>query len=192
MIKKLKTYLIIGAVLFLIAAVITVNIQSKIIKKRNSEIVRLESNNYQLMSDARQQTNLYFREKEITGKLKRERDSLAGVLKIKPKQITKIIYIDNKIIDTVRLMVPVERLSKTEWMLRDSTKCLLYVAKLILEGDSLKSERQLFESDNRITQLFWRERSKKFLFIHFGKWKNYQKIENNCGDPKIQTFYFSK
>jgi hypothetical protein len=187
---KLKIILIIAAVLFVVYAIVGYNIRGRTIKYQESEIARLELNNYQLMSDARQQTNLYFREKEVTGKLKRERDSLAGVLKIKPKQITKIIYIDNKIIDTVRLMVPVERLSKTEWMLRDSTKCLLYVAKLILEGDSLKSERQLFESDNRITQLFWRERSKKFLFIHFGKWKNYQKIEDNCGDPKIQTFSF--
>jgi hypothetical protein len=189
---KLKIILIIAAVLFVGYAVVGYNIRGRTIKYQEAEIARLELNNYQLMSDARQQTNLYFKEKEVVGKLKREMDSLAGVLKIKPKQITKIIYIDNKIIDTVQVMVPVERLSKTEWMLQDSTKCLKYVSKLILEGDSLKSERQLFESDNRITQLFWRERSKKFLFIHYGKWKNYQKIEDNCGDPKIQTFYFEK
>ncbi len=189
---KLKIYLIIGAVLFLIAAVVTVNIQSKIIKKRNSEISRLESNNYQLMSDARQQTNLYLTEREVTGKLKRERDSLALSLKIKPKQIQKIIYLDNSTHDTIKVPVPVNIISKYEWMLTDSTACLKYASKLILEGDSIKAERQYLEYDNRITQTFYKQRPHKFLFIKYGKWVYKQKIDAICGNSTIQTFNFSK
>jgi hypothetical protein len=48
---KVKTYLIIGAVLFVIASVITVNVQNIIIKKRNAEIERI-SHNYKVVQDS--------------------------------------------------------------------------------------------------------------------------------------------
>jgi len=192
MIKKVKTGLIIFAVLFLAGTVITVNIQTKKIKRLKLENTRLDNNNYQLMSDNRKQTNLVLKEKEVTGKLKRERDSLAKSLQIKPKNITEIKYQTITIRDTVKVPVPVAITGKNEWLLRDSTKCLKYVAKLVLKGDSLIAERQLLEDNNRITETFYRVRPHKFLFIKFGKWVYKQKIDSECGETTIKTFTFIK
>jgi len=192
MLKKVKTGLIIFAVLFLAGAVVTVNIQTKKIKRLKSENTRLDNNNYQLMSDNRKQTNLVLKEKEVTGKLKKERDSLAKSLQIKPKQIEKIIYLDNSTHDTVKVPVPVTITGKNEWLLRDSTKCLKIVYNVKLKGDSLIAERQLLEDNNRIIETFYRIRPHKFLFIKYGKWVYRQKIDSECGETTEKIFTFIK
>jgi len=190
MLKKVKTGLIIFAVLFLAGAVVTVNIQTKKIKRLKSENTRLDNNNYQLMSDNRKQTNLVLKEKEVTGKLKKERDSLAKSLQIKPKQIEKIITIQNIVHDTVKISVPVEIVSKGVWNISDSDKCFQWHAKAVLKGDSLNINRTLFFYNNKTIEVFWQKRPFNFLFIHLGKPKNYQQISSECGEVIIKSFQF--
>lgn len=190
--SKIKTYLIIAAFLFLAAAVITVNVQAKKLIKLRADNFRLEGNQFSLMSDARQQTNLYLKEHEVTGRLKRSRDSLAAALKVKPKQIEKIVYIDNSTHDTIPKEVPVYMTGTGGWKITDGNDCFKWSANAFLRGDSLKVERILFENNNRITQTFYRKRPYRFLFIKYGKWNYLQKISSTCGSSTIETFNFSK
>lgn len=188
----MKKYLILIAILFVITCVVTINLQSKKIKRQKENIERIESNNFQLLSDSRQQTELFLKEKEVTGRIKRERDSLALIIKIKPKFITKIVTIDNSIHDTIPVPVPVKITGKNEWMIRDSTECLKIVYNAKLTEDSLIVKREFLEYDNNPIQVFYRERPHKFLFIKFGKWQYKQVVKTKCEEPRIETINFVK
>jgi hypothetical protein len=191
MFKNIRYYLLGAVILFLIAAVVTVNLQAKKIKRIEADNFRLEGNQFALMSDARQQTNLYLNEKEVTGRMKKERDSLAKSLNIKPRQLQKIIYIDNSTHDTIKVPVLTTFVSKN-WAIKDSTRCLKLRYNAKLEGDSLKTTRELLEYDNQITQTFYKQRPHKLFFIKFGRWKYLQKISSDCGDTEIKTITFTK
>ena len=65
--NKIKLYLIIGAVLFVAGSVVTVNVQSKIIKKRNETIDRLRYNESELLKDNDNLVRLELTQKELTG-----------------------------------------------------------------------------------------------------------------------------
>jgi hypothetical protein len=190
MLLKFKYYFIAAAVLILLAGVATIKIQADKIKKRNAEIARLAENNEQLMANNAQTTTLYLTEKEVTGRLKTERDSLAAAVKVKPNQITKIVYVDNITHDTIRVEVPVAIVGKSAWKISDSGECFKWAANALLKGDSLSVQRTLFEYNNRITQLFYRKRPHKFLFIRYGPWENFQQVSSECGSTTLKTFNF--
>lgn len=192
MIAKIKWYLIGALILFFFILVTTVKIQHNKIIRIRIENKRLSTNQDQLLAENLQIKNLNLKKDEVTGRLKRERDSLAAALKIKPKQIDKIIYIDNSTHDTVKVPVLVEIMAKGEWLLRDSSRCFKYASKLVLEGDSLIGERQLFEYNNRTIQTFYKKRPHKCWFIQYGRWQYLQKIDSECGDVKFQSFTFLK
>lgn len=189
---KIKIYLIGGAALFLMATAVTVNIQRKVIKKRNAEIARIAANNSQLMQDNAQTTTLYLVEKEVTGRLKMERDSLAKSLNIKPKQIEKIVYVVNSTHDTVIVEVPVIYQEANRWQISDTGKCYIWQGVAFLRDDSLKIQRTLFEYNNHTIETFYRKRPYKFLFIRFGKWRYHQKIDAECGSVQVKSINFSK
>ena len=191
MFKKIKYYLIGIAVLFLISTIVIVNIQSQIIKKRNAEIVRIGNNNYQLMADNRNITNLNLVEKEVNGRLKIERDSLAASLKIKPKSIEKIISIDNSTHDTVKVPVSANIIGPDKWRIADKGDCFKWQGNAFKQGDSLKIQRTLFEYSNRTIQVFYKT-APHFWFIRTGKWQYLQKIESECGQTTLQSFTFLK
>ena len=87
MIKKAKWILISIAVVAIIGAFVTIDIQAKKIKRQNERIARITENMNQILDDNVTQTTLVLAKNEVIGQIKRERDSLAKALKIKPKQI---------------------------------------------------------------------------------------------------------
>jgi hypothetical protein len=192
MLSKIKTYLMIGAILIIAAAFVTVNIQAKKIKALKADNSRLSINNSQLLTDSLQQMTITLRQKEITGRLKIERDSLAAVIRIKPKQIDHIVYLNNFYTDTVKIEIPAMITGKNEWHIRDSTKCLKVAYKAKLDGDSLNVIRELLSYNNKTTQTFYKKRPHKFLFIRWGRWQYLQKIDSECGEVKYQNFIFIK
>jgi hypothetical protein len=183
--------IIIGAIVLLFFGMgATIQIQIKSIKKLRANNIRMNGNIDQLLQDNAQQTALVLTQSEVTGKIKRERDSLAKALQIRPKQIEKIVYIDNSTHDTIRISVPSIITGQDTWKIQDSTKCFKWAANAFKQGDELKITRTLFEYDNRITQTFYRKRPYKFLFIKYGKWQNLQKIESECGQNTVKQFTF--
>ena len=185
--------IIIGVIILLFFGMgVTINIQVQSIKRLRADNIRMNQNIDQLMQDNAQQTILILTEKEVTGKIKRERDSLAKALQIRPKQIEKIVYIDNSTHDTIRINVPAIITGQDTWKIQDSTKCFKWAANAFKQGNELKITRTLFEYDNRITQTFYRKRPYQFLFIKYGKWQNLQKIESDCGENTVKQFTFIK
>ena len=190
--NKFKLYLYGFVILILVAGFFTIKYLVKENQKYRSDNYRLESNQFQILSDATQQTELYLKQKEVTGKIKRERDSLALIVKVKPKFIEKIITIDNSTHDTIPVLVPAKITGKNEWEIRDSIKCLKIVYNAKLKGDSLITKRELLEYNNKTIQTFYKVRPHKFLCIRFGKWVYKQKIDSECGEVSIQTINFTK
>ena len=78
------------------------------IEKRDVEIDRLIRNQHELMAANEQQTTLILKQKELSGKYLSERDSLAKLLKIRPKEVIK--YIDRVLIEKITDTVEVESL----------------------------------------------------------------------------------
>ena len=101
------------------------------------EIQRLKDNQAQLLAENQRQSNLILNQNEVTGKIKAERDSLAKVLGIRPKQIVK--YVDRVVVehrvDTVPVMVT--PYNDVSWHLTDTTKCMLWEADALLDGSIL-------------------------------------------------------
>jgi hypothetical protein len=179
-------------VVILIGMSITISITRASNKKLKAENSRLANNELQLLADNIHIRELILKKEEVTGKLRIERDSLAAALKIKPKQIEKIIYINNVIHDTTTVSVDLKNFGVGEWLLRDSSECFKYVSKLVLRGDSFSGKRQLFEYTNKTTQTFYKKRPHKFLFIKYGRWQYLQKIDATCGEVTFQSFTFLK
>jgi len=190
--NKFKAYLIGLVILILIAGFFTIKYLVKENQKYRSDNYRLESNQFQILSDVTQQTELYLKQKEVTGRIKRERDSLALIVKVKPKYITKVITETVTIKDTVFKEVSTTLISKGMWNISDSDKCFLWQAKAVLKNDSLLVNRTLFNYENKTTEIYWRERPHKFLFIKYGKFVNYQKKSSDCGSVQTKIFNFIK
>jgi hypothetical protein len=190
--NRVKLILIASVFLLILILGTVVGLQNNAIKRHKAEVQRLSTNEKQLLADNLQIMTLNLKEKEVSGKLKRERDSLATSLKIKPKQIEKIIYIDNSTHDTVPVPVYISPLKKDHWILRDSSACWKYVSRLTLKGDSLTGVRELFDYHNVTTQTFYKLRPHKFLFIKWGKWMYFQKIDAACDSVRYRAFVFEK
>lgn len=189
-IKAIITGLVILLIFSLCLAVYFLNESNR---KKDIEIARLDFNSFQLLQDNRQQTVLYLKEKEVSGQLKRERDSIALALKVKPKQIEKIIYQTVTDIDTVNIEVPVYVTTKNSWKISDTiNKCTVYKADLKLVQDSLHFTRTEFSYNNKTTETYFKKRSRKFLGIPIGKWVYYKELSSECGKTQQTTFNFVK
>lgn len=190
--QKAKNYALLTFALFTLTLAFQNYLQKKSIERKDKEIARLDFNSSQLLDESKQNTYLYLTQKEVTGKLLRERDSLAAALKVKPKQIEKIIYLTNTVHDTVPVPVFIEKESPNFWKVTDKGDCFIWKADVHLKDDTLQIIRTLFDYQNKTTQTFYRDRPHKFLCIKFGKWRNLQQIEAECGGVVVKTFEFSK
>jgi len=146
----------------------------------------------QLMAENRTETTLFLKQKELSGQLLKERDSLANALKIRPKTITK--FVDRVITehDTVPGKVPVTEISKNTWKISDSDKCWTWTGIAKLSNDSLNVTRTLFDYHNKITDVFWSQRAKQFLWFRIGKKKTYHKTMSECGDVSTKEINILK
>lgn len=192
MFKNIKYYLIGITVLFLVAAVVTVNIQSKKINRLQTDNFRLEGNQFALLEDTKAQTTLFLKQKEITGQLLKERDSLAKALKIPPKQVEKISYNTITVHDSIDKPVLVFIAGQNFWKIKDKDKCFTWEADAFLLNDSLSVKRTDFSYQNKTTEIYYRKRPYHIWFIKYGKWIYKQKIDATCGNSTIKVFNFTK
>ena len=160
-------------------------LKNKLVKARQ-EIERLKDNQQQLIDDATHSFDLLIKEKELTGKLLRERDSLASALKIKPKQVIKYIdrIVTEKITDTVEVESTI--LQNMTWHLADGDKCWRWEGEAELNDLDLDVKRTLFEYRNKSTEVYWWQR-RKFLGLRIGKKEYFQKVTPECGDIIVRA-----
>lgn len=190
--KKIKTYLLIFAVIFCGSSIVLNNIQSKKIIRLEKENARVQANNAQLMGENLQKTTLVLRKDEINGKLKGTIDSLSKALQIKPKQITKIVTETITQIDSIPYPVPVYISGQNFWKIKDAGPCFRWQADAFMLDDSLSINRTLFSYSNKTTDVYFKERPHKFLFLRFGKWQYKQKTDSECGESIVKEIQFIK
>jgi hypothetical protein len=91
--------------------------------------------------------------------------------------ITKIA--ERKVVQTIIDTVEVEESHvKDYYMIKDSDKCWLWQVKATFKDIDLNINKTLFKYKSRSTEVFWKERSHKFLFFCYGKFVNYQEIKS--------------
>lgn len=190
--NKIKLYLIIAGIVIIASAFVTANILIKENRKLKAEVQRVQLNNLQLMSEGLQQTNLYLKEKEVTGRLKIERDSLAKSLKIKPKFIDRIVTQTISIHDTIIKEVPIQLIGTNHWIIADTGKCYIWKGEVFLEDNLLRVHKTGFDYSNKTKDIYWRKRPFNLWFIHLGKPIHYHQISSECGKVSVKTFDFIK
>ena len=190
--KNLKFYLIAIAILVVLSLALCRQYEHNKRVKAESESERLAADVMQLIGKDSNSVALVLRKDEINSKLSLKIDSLSKALKIRPKQIEKIITITNTIRDTVRVPVYIDRIGRDHWFLSDTMQCALYEADVYLYDQDLEIWRSNFENTNTTVQSFFKVRPKKFWFIKYGKWKHKQVITPKCGEVQINSIEFIK
>ena len=185
---KIKLYGILILVGFLAVAVVGYNVQQKTIKRLRDKNERLTQNMESLLDDNANLEHLRLSKDEVIGNIKRERDSLAEALKIRPKQIIR--YIDRVITqhDTIIKEIPVKVVNDTTWLLNDSERCWDYKANVVLSDNLLSAKRLEFSYHNSIVDVFYWRRT----FPIIGKKKFYQDSKPSCGSVSTKEIEFIK
>lgn len=189
--NKIKLYLTIAGVLFIIGLLINLSV----VKNKNAELTanneRILRNQLQLTGDNRQLQNFVFRQNEVNGKLKLQVDSLAKELKVKPKFITRIEYRYITQHDTDSVFIEVNKLSKDTWSVQDSGQCWSWLGTAYLKNSDLEITRRDFQYSNKVTDVFYRKRPEGF-FGFLKRRINYHKVTPECGTVQETTFEFIK
>jgi hypothetical protein len=164
----------------------------KQIERRDAEIDRLVRNQHELMAASEQQTTLILKQKELSGKYLSERDSLAKLLKIRPKEVVK--YVDRVIVEKVTDTVEVESsiINDIKWKLYDGGQCWKWEADAELNDLDLIVNRTDFEYKNKIVDVFWWERHKRFFWWRIGKKQYYHKVIPECGEVTTKSIEIIK
>ncbi|MCJ7820637.1 MAG: hypothetical protein MUP53_05500, partial [Bacteroidales bacterium] len=97
---KLKHYLILAAGVLILALTVWGNYNRKQYLKAKAENIRYEYNQRQLLDEVNQYKRLDITQKEMLASITVEQDSLIRLLKIKPKQIERIVERTHIEIDT--------------------------------------------------------------------------------------------
>lgn len=188
MIPKVKTYLIIAGVLFIIALSATNYLNHKKFLREKAERIRQENNVAELLKKDKANIALNLTQSEYISSLSSENESLLKQLQIKPKTVVKFVEREVIIKDTVVKEVPVKVTGKDYWHISDKGKCWRWEADAYLWNDSLKIDRTLFDYRNKTSDVFYKKRVFKlwFIEIYSGK-KIIQQTSSECGEVSTKT-----
>jgi hypothetical protein len=190
--NQVKTYAI--GVLFLFCFLLALNIRhlGNKLQFANSEKERYFNNWISAQSESDKNSHQIYRIAEFNEKLRHQVDSLAKILRVRPKTITKIEYRFTTFKIPGIQPLPVKPINKTTFDFVDSTKCFVYKGQVILTDKTPTVNRTDFAYHNKTTSVYARERAKKFLFIRYGKYVNTQRDSSECGEIVVKTFEFVK
>ena len=179
--SKVKIYLIIAGVLIFFSMGITIQILSRKYKAEKADRERLWSNNLNLTAENRQYTKLIYSKDEFIHLINDSLKTALKSLRIKPKEVTKIIYRTITDTDTVDQPIFIDY-RKTHWMIADTGKCFIWLGMALVSDTTLKVTRTDFNYSNNTVDYFYQSRPHRFLFIHWGKKKIRQVTVPKCGD----------
>ena len=179
--SKIKIYLIIAGVLIFFSMGVSIQVLSRKYKAEKADRERLWRNNLELTATNRHQVNLIYSKDEFIQLMSDSLKQALLALKIKPKEITKIIYRTITDIDTIDRPVFVDY-RKTHWLIADTGKCFIWLGMALVSDTTLKVTRTDFNYANESVDYFYQSRPKKFLFIKFGKKKIRQVTVPKCGE----------
>lgn len=174
---------------------------SKSLKRAMAEIERLEYNQGQLLDEVDDYKRISLTRAELIASLTSRQDSLLRALKVKPKQVEKIVERWHYSVDTTQkaqLLASNDSLKKIiddkiarDYPFIDKEGCFLFAGSVSIDdGLSLAVTRR--EYTNRSTEIAYLERSRRFLFIRYGPWRGRLHINNECGDDQVKELVVVK
>lgn len=184
--SKIKAIIIGVVVLLFFSMGVTIQVLNRKYKQEKANRERLWQNNLNLTAENRQYTKLIFTKDEFIRQMSDSLKIALESLKIKPTEVTKIVYRYITDIDTVDRIVFVDY-RKTHWLVSDTGKCFTYEAMAFLSDTLLKITRTNFNYSNQTTDYFYQSRPKKFWFIKYGKKKIRQVTVPKCGITTEKT-----
>lgn len=191
---KVKNYLLLVLAVFLIIALWQFKVQGDKLKFEKSEKERIYVNWLNANRDATYNSVQIIREKELTAKMHRERDSLAKLVNTRPKFVEKIEH--RMIYYTLSGMVPVNVIPVSQFIFNvtDSTKCFTWKGQVILSDNIPKVNRTGFSYHSEFTEVSASKiLKKKIWFIKFYDKKNVTvQLSDSCGTMVTKTTSFLK
>lgn len=188
MLQKVKNYLIGAVIIFLISSVVAVNIQHKAIVRLRAENMRKTENINQLLNENADYQVLELTYKEAIRGKDLKIDSISHLLRIKPKQIERIIYKEIIQHDTTIKYVPVIQTNDTTWKFTDKGDCFVYKGEVILSKEDINVKRVDFLYQNQIIDTyFWKRK-----FWIFSKKKYFQESVATCGGSQTKEVIIKK
>lgn len=192
---KLKQYIYIGIALLIFGLAVWGNEMRRAYVRERAKSERLANNQKQLLLEVNNYMRLTLTQKEMLASITIEQDSLIRLLKIKPKQIERIVQRVHIEIDTTgkgQLLASNDSLYKViregvdrSYPFFDHEGCFTFAGKVVI-SDGLTLEVTRREYKNRATEIAYIEREKKFLFIHYGKWQGKLFVSNECGEDIVK------
>jgi hypothetical protein len=189
--SKVKAIIIGVIVLLFFSMGVSLQILSRKYQAEKADKERLWNNNIELSATGRQQSALIYTKDEFIRVISDSLKAALKELKIKPTEVTKIIYRTITDIDTVDRPVYVDY-RKTHWMIADTGKCFTWSGMAFLSDTILKVTRTNFNYSNGSVDYFYQSRPKKFLFIRYGKKKIRQVTVPRCGSVSEKTIEIIK
>jgi hypothetical protein len=180
--SKIKTWLIGFAIIFAISAVVGFNIQRKAIIRLRAEKIRLTENIGQLLDENTDYQILTLTQKEAIRASSLKIDSITHLLKIKPKQVERIIYKEIIQHDTTIVQIPAAQINDTTWKFTDAGNCFVYKGEVSLSDNIVGVKRVDFVYRNNIVDTYFWKRS----FWIFSKKRYFQESITEC-DAKVTT-----
>lgn len=193
--SKIKPYLIAFAVLFLISAIVTVNIQAKKIKAQKAEILRVQTNNQQLMSENFKNKSLNLSFNEFKSSVSKKVDSLLKVAQIALKQVKTVIITNNYYIDSSKTIIrpePVISKIDTTFPFIDIKDCFTIGGYMKVRDDRPELVINKREFKNEITTIGYEKRPHKFWFIRWGKKQTFIESSSDCGETTVKQINIIK
>lgn len=189
--SKVKAIIIGVIVLLFFSMGVSIQILSRKYQQEKADKERLWNNNIELSAKGRQQSALIYTKGEFIRVISDSLRTALNELKIKPKEVTKIIYRTITDIDTVDRPIYVDY-RRTHWMVADTGKCFTWSGMAYLSDTTLKVIRDNFEYSNQTTDYFYQSRPRKFLFIRFGKKTVKQVTVPRCGNASEKVIEIIK
>ena len=162
---------------------------------------RLAYNQEQLLNQVNNYMRLTLTQKEMLASITLEQDSLIRLLKIRPKQIERIVERVHIEIDTTGRTQQLASNDSLDKVIRDQHDrsypfldhegCFTFAGNVKV-SDGLIVEVTRREYRNTSTEIAYIEREKKFLFIHYGKWEGRLFIQNTCGSDMVKELDIKK
>jgi hypothetical protein len=191
--NKVKAIAIFVAAVIFVSMGIALKIYIQKYQQEKADRERLWSNNLQLFAENRQYIKLVYSKDEFIRVMSDSLRSALDSLKIKPKQVNKIVYRTITEKDTVVKEVPVVQTSYHTWLVSDTGKCFIWSGNVtILSEDSVNVKRTAFSYHNETADYFYQTRPHKFLFIRWGKKTIKQVTVPKCGTAREKVIEIIK
>lgn len=186
---KLKTYLWIGAILFVVSSVVTANILIIQNRKLKAEVLRVQTNNMQLMSENLHNVKLDLSFKEFKQSMTRKVDSILKVAEIASKAVKTVTITNNYYIDSSKTIIrpePVISNNDITYPFIDTKDCFSIAGYMKVKDDRPELVIQKREFKNEVTIVGYEKRPHKFLFFKWGKKETFIESSSDCGKTDVR------